>query len=150
MAESKESRWWLSSDGEYYGIGPYDSKDEAIFAGIEMYREVTSGAVSWNDLYCTDDGTEYPEFWVGRESDFVPTIYSAEVVDALEDHAYTHAGDAASGWLYDLPAEALDMLEKALNAALGRWLKYVKREPSFFGVEDEEEIDPRNYTLQEV
>ena len=53
---SAEQKWYLSLDGEYYDSDKYDSRDEAVFEGVKMFRAVDTGQDDFNDLY--PDGKE--------------------------------------------------------------------------------------------
>ena len=74
---SAKQGWYLSPDGEYYDGYEYGSRDEAVFAGVEMFRAVDTGQDDFNDLYL--DGKEdwmhcSPSFYVGKRMDWWPSI----------------------------------------------------------------------------
>lgn len=151
MAEEVTGLWYLSRDGECFDVGPYGSRDEAINAGVKMYRDVArpQGAI-WNDLFSLSRAADEPTFYVGRRVDYVPTIDADMVIEWLQSDAYEEGGECSDGWLDDVTSEERDKLQRALQTALDRWIKYTKNEPDFFMVPNVSEVDPRDHRPAEA
>ena len=149
VVEEGES-WYLSSDGEYYMVGEYGSKDEAICAGLEMFEEVGSGKRSWNDLYDVRESwlLDYPTFWVGKKMEWWPSVDEDYMLDCVIEQADDYAGEFADGWL-EVTKEEREKLRDMLQETFDRWLRETGNEPKFFMICESSEIDPRKYELVE-
>ena len=149
--ERTTDQWYLSRDGEVFDVGPYGSQDDALAAGLEMYRDLSQPIALLSDLYydgwLRDDTGFDPSFHVGRRINHVPTIDADMVIEWLQSNAYEECGECSEGWLDDVPAEELDRLQRALQTALDRWLRHVGEKPTFFTVTDTSEVDPRDYEI---
>lgn len=147
--QNNERSWHLSPDGEYFNLyDNYESREEAIAAGVQMYREVSTGEKTFNDLYQDELAwSSNPTFYVGRRMDWWPSIDEDGVIDQAQLQAYEYAGEFSDGWLEELEADERVKLRKMLRGTFDDWMKETGNEPDFFMVEDFAMIDPRDYTI---
>ena len=146
-----KEEWYLSSDGEYYGPGAYGSRDEAVNAGWEMYRQVRDGEREWNDLYpdgIDADSVVAPTYYVGRRQDWWPAVDEDYMLDCVAEQAQDYAGEFADGWLRDVGEGQRGLLRSMLQEAFDKWLAETGNEPAFFMVELSEEVDPRRFEVE--
>lgn len=111
-----------STCGERYE-GPFDSREEALLEGRELFPEHT--------------------IWTARIVAPLPRVLCAltgeDVVETLREAAWNEVGDFSDDWLAYCSNETKEALGEELRAVVERWLKRNGHEPSWFAVDDVEE-----------
>lgn len=135
---SRNGKWMFERcDQETWGgtsLDEYDTKEEAIKAGREYFKEMREAYPNEFEDYGAS------VFQVGRVSDFLPDINTSSVLDHATEQASWECGDAGEDYLYHVSAEREDELSDALNKIFHEWiLKYYP--PNFFVLDHIEEVD---------
>lgn len=148
MTDAKHE-WYLSLDGEYFGVGSYGSRDAAINDGIRMFQSIDSGQEEFNELY-PDGSLEWPYygpgFFVGKRMDWWPAVDEDYMLDSVIEQAGDYAGEFAEGWL-DVPKEQRELLRGMLQKTFDKWIEETGNQPTFFMIEQSEIIDPRDFEI---
>jgi hypothetical protein len=124
--EEVKEEWYISTDEENYGDGPYDTKEEAIAEGKAGYN----------------DGV----FWVGQKTGCLFNISATTILEHIEEwlaeQAYEQVGDHAEDWP---PNNKLvdRFLEDEIIAFLKTFIpKLLKRKPpNFFALTNVEQVE---------
>ncbi len=118
------SRWAISNDGEYYD-GFYNTKEEAVQAGIEE---------------CDED---LESFWVGET--YEPEVESPagdiiaeHILERIQDDLDVEGGEFAEN--FSVTDEQIDQLGNILEQAVNQWIKDNDIKPGFFLVRNSELI----------
>ena len=112
----------LHEEGNYHGF--YDSKEEAIKDGNFEAKE------------CSKD-----KFYIGKVNTVgLPSIDVDAVLDNIGESMMDEYGEAAEDYLCCLPQEDRDDLSERLDEVFHKWLIDNDQVPTFFVVEDVEEV----------
>ncbi len=120
----KQYTWDCDGEAELWQNDICDSVGECIAAAREATKE---------------DGDDHGNrVYVGEIISFVPCVDAASVLDAIEEDAYDHCGDAAEDWrAYDPHMRnELDELSNTLTKLVNDWLKKHGRTPTFYAVKN--------------
>ena len=111
------SKWAISNDGEYYD-GFYNTKEEAVQAGIEE---------------CDED---LDSFWVGET--YEPEVESPagdiiaeHILERIQDQLDLEGGEFA---------ENFSVTDEQINQAVNQWIKDNDIKPGFFLVRNSERV----------
>ncbi|EAD4088963.1 hypothetical protein EJC93_07150 [Listeria monocytogenes] len=147
----KHGQWMLNgTDGDRWGACEYfDTKEEAIFYGIELLTEYNSLDNKQRRDYDLSDGLNlYPYeheniyiFFVGQieEVGFPDTIDS--LLEDISQCVYDDVGEDAQGYLDDVTQTH----KKELYDLILRWAKQRDYLPGYFRVQSIEKIDIRSF-----
>jgi len=118
MSNKEKPEYWASFDGEYYGIGPAASKEEALALADKEGR--TAGTL----------------VYIGEAEKFTPYVWAHLLLEDVRGQAYDTCGDVSEEWLSDTDVsdECEAELGTSLTATLNAWLKKHQLEPKFFKV----------------
>ena len=118
-----ENKWCYSTDKENY-TGIFDTKEEAI-------KEGKIDAIDRDKKH----------FYIAKAiKDFTPCIDTDFIIELIQEDAYNNGGEWAEDYLDDISKEQLAELDKKLNDVLSDWLNKHNLKPTWFTVEDVEEI----------
>ena len=115
---ASRTEYWASFDGEYYGIGPAASVEEAL--ALAAKEEMPEGTF----------------VHIGEAEKFTPYAWACRVLEDVREQAYEACGDMSEDWLSDaaVSSECEAELGTSLTATLNAWLKKHQLEPKFFEV----------------
>jgi len=82
---------------------------------------------------------EEESYQVGQITCFIPSIDVDNVLDYISENAYDQCGECSEGYL-DYTKEEKQKLEDMLNEALERWMDETNNHPTFFMIENTEDI----------
>ncbi len=117
---------WSTNEEEFY-MNPHDSREAAVEEGTGECEA------------CEDSS-----FYVGRVvslklSDL--SIKSGErVIDDCIERAFERVGEAQENWADSIKPDEIKDLDNRIRELLDRWADDHKNHPSFFAVEDVEQI----------
>lgn len=126
IMHSEHGKWVFSHYDEIFNSGEfYDTKEEAIEAGKEMY-------------------TPTPTFYVGQVQDisFSIGVNVDNILEEVEQDVYDEVGEVATDYLNGVTHSAKSDLENRLNAVFDEWMKEHNLYPTFFKVINIEKISP--------
>jgi len=121
-----ENYWVASLNGEDYDNVEYESKLGAIERLFELEEE---------------SGEKCDYGYIAQVELYKPIIDTEIVLERLSEEAWHECPDYAEGYLYNLPDECVEKLNKMLNKALEEWIKEYNQEPNFFFVKNAERVD---------
>lgn len=134
--------WSIAPKNAAFLYERYETRGEAVNAGVEMYRCALSG--DGNELFSSEAArSAAPSFLVGRVEEWWPVINEDSIIEEMQDQAYDAAGEWADLWLAHQPQAELEQLRSALQRAFDEWIAATGNEPDFYTVDDIDEIDPR-------
>lgn len=145
------SEWFNNryDDGMWWGDA-FDSREEAIENGISQYRKALKGIGT--ELFEDDcPNSVQPFFYIGEAVNFSYVVDADMVIEDVVDQAYEQCGEAADGFLdfNSITSEQVKELQKSLQSAFDNWLKEYNLTPTFYAIDNVEEIDVKDY-IQEI
>lgn len=123
---SNEGKWIHSlSDDVFHSTDFFDTKEEAVRAGMDEYGEY---------LKLT--------FFVGqvRDLSLTPSVEAEGILESVNETMYEEVGEVAEDYLIKLPQEQIDELQVELNKALHAWMDKHNNKPTFYKVDNIEQI----------
>lgn len=126
-------------DGVWYGE-PFDTKEEATEYGISQYKKHRDKERTelFGDF---DSDYDIDVFYIGKSRGYIPEIDAYRVIEDQQMMAYDECGEVSNGWLDDVTNEEMKSLQKILSIAFKSWLELNHRFPSFYCIDDIEEVD---------
>ena len=136
----------MCKDDDWTYADSFDTREEAVQDGIEQYKEALDG----NSTKLFD--LDYPDapsgrFQIGYVKPYTPIIDVENIIERLQQQASDECGEY--GWDFlnwtEITRPIEEDLRENLQRELDAWLKRYHLEPTFFTVENVENIDARDY-----
>lgn len=145
--ERETNEWVISGDNESYCTTECRTLEEAITEGLRQYRQALRG----QDTDCFAPGACHIEeavFYVGTQTQFVPTVNAHNVIEELQAQAYDLCDEYAEDYLSHVSASDVDALQRILQHGFNRWQAANHLEPTFFVVKDARKVRVADYKQQ--
>lgn len=139
-----------SDDNDWYILDEFDAREDAIAEGVRQYKKTCFECVE-TDLFDLDEdgcpgcGTDYSTFYIGNTAPYIPYVDADDIIERVSYCAVDECGEAGDDYLWDVPKEMVDSLQKRVQAVFDTWLDENNLQPSFYRVENIEKIDAKDY-----
>jgi len=126
-ASNMSDKWCYSFDGGRFDSALFGTKEDAI---KEALREIESDCIKQEVI------------WVGKHKDAkVPDIDAIQVIENMQYEAICDLEDGiGDDFLEDTPREQIKELEEKLNKVWLDWIEKYNHKPTWFEVDDVEEV----------
>lgn len=129
MSDLEMNKFFVSTDGEMFDGGPFDTREEAV----KKTREEIHG----QDLI---DGIFYTGQLSIPHAEVIEMINTDSIIENLQENASDQYGETSEDWLSVVSVEQ----EKDLKNRIKQWLLDNKLEPNFGAIVNVEEHSPEN------
>ena len=131
-----ESEVWDASDY-------FDTKEDAIFEGAKSLRAYLANPEENYDQYDVlgvtyDLGIDRTQTGFAVAQIVCPSfgIDAANIIESLQEDAYSEGGEFSEGYLEGVTKEQEEELEEQLNAVIYAWVDKYNHHPNFYNVAD--------------
>lgn len=121
----KDGQWtWSFEEDSLWYNDAFDTKEEAITDGKECAKDEEKDCIYIGQIKL-----------VG-----LPVIDAETILEQLGEQVYDEVGEVAEDYLINVPKEAVQELEEALNKVFEEWATKHKQYPSFYTLHNIERI----------
>lgn len=124
--DNEQKEYWYSTNEEIF---PYGDFEEAV-------------DMAWNESFPPAQGDDKACIWRGEAVPRVPSDYAQSAdrfIEDMQERACEACGEIADGWPH-ASNDQIAALDEMLTTTVNKWAEESKLVPTFFGIENVEEI----------